>query len=411
MSYFFSFILIHKQLPKETQTEFTTTIGTSTTDDTSLGNMSLTENLTEDVSNFMAEAETYLPFKIAFDINYYWSPILAPIGLLGNTLSFLVMIKPNNRKVSTYIYMAAISIIDNIMMCLALIDWLATGPRIVEWNLMMCKTITWLIGVAQQNSRYQVLAMIIDKYIAIKWPHKAATYSTPRKTNFIITGLLIFALIYDIPHIFLPNVVDGKCLGLGHFLSSNIFIKIYTWSTFDLNGVIPLFMLIYMNFVIVQTVRKSRQIFKVNTATTGAGKVPATNKVMDTRQKTMKNAEHQLTIMLVLVTTLFIILLLPIYIRIINVTFVVVTSPSEYASSILFFQITYKLLTTNNGINFFLYCISGTKFRNDLKEVLCSTRQSSGSSLEKVRSKLSSNFIVLASQNTLNLLTLKKRDQ
>ena len=139
------------------------------------------------------------------------------------------------------------------MMCLSLIDWLATGPRIVEWNLMMCRTITWLIGVVQQNSRYQVLAMTIDKYVAIKWPHKAATYSTARKTKNIITGLLIFALIYNIPHIFLPNVVGGKCLRLGNFLSSSIFIKAYTWTTFVLNGLIPLSMLIYMNFVIVQT--------------------------------------------------------------------------------------------------------------------------------------------------------------
>ena len=161
-----------------------------------------------------------------------------------------------------------------------------------------------------------------------------------------------------------------------------------------MNGLIPLSMLIYMNSVIVKTVRNSRHMFKANTATTGTGKVPTTNKGMDTRQRAMKSAESQLTIMLLLVTTLFIILLLPIFIRLIYVTFVVITSPSEHASSILFFQITYKLLTTNNGINFFLYCISGRKFRNDLKEVLCGTRQSSGSSLGTVRSKSSSIFTV-----------------
>ena len=150
--------------------------------------------------------------------------------------------------------------------------------------------------------------------------------------------------------------------------------KTYTWSAFVLKGFIPLSMLIYMNSVIAQSVRNSRHMFKASTATTGTGKEPTTKKLMDIRQKIMKSAENQLTIMLVLVSTLFIILLLPIYIRTIYVTFVVVTSPSEHASSILFFQITYKLLTTNNGINFFLYCVSGRKFRNDLKEVLCGTR-------------------------------------
>ena len=73
---------------------------------------------TKDV--FMEEVETAMTFKIATYITKYWFPILVPVGLVGNTLSFLVMIKPNNRKLSTCIYMAAISINDNLMMFLAL---------------------------------------------------------------------------------------------------------------------------------------------------------------------------------------------------------------------------------------------------------------------------------------------------
>ena len=46
-------------------------------------------------------------------------------------------------------------------------------------------------------------------------------------------------------------------------------------------------------------------------------------------------------------------------------------TPFEFARSMLVFQITAKLYTTNSGINFLLYCISGKKFRNDLKEILC----------------------------------------
>ena len=69
---------------------------------------------TEDT--FMEEVKTYTEFKVANFINMYWYPILVPIGLVGNTLSLLVMMKPNNRKMSTCIYMAAISINDNLMM-------------------------------------------------------------------------------------------------------------------------------------------------------------------------------------------------------------------------------------------------------------------------------------------------------
>ena len=85
------------------------------------------------------------------------------------------------------------------------------------------------------------------------------------------------------------------------------------------------------------------------------------------RQKTMKNTEHQLTIMLLLVTMLFMILMIPTYIRYIYTNFASRDTPAKYASLMLFLHVSHKLYTTNNGINFFLYCISGQKFWNDLK--------------------------------------------
>ena len=86
------------------------------------------ERTTED--SFMQQVETHTTFKIATIIDIYWFPILVPIGLVGNTLSFFVMIKRNNRKMSTCIYMAAISVNDNLMMCLCL----PVRQQIKEWT-------------------------------------------------------------------------------------------------------------------------------------------------------------------------------------------------------------------------------------------------------------------------------------
>ena len=63
-----------------------------------LDNHTMKIDATQYLSNFIAEVETFLTYKIASYINQYWFPILVPIGLLGNTLSFLVMIKPNNKE-------------------------------------------------------------------------------------------------------------------------------------------------------------------------------------------------------------------------------------------------------------------------------------------------------------------------
>ena len=322
-----------------------------------------TEMTTKDT--FMEQVETYTTFRIASFIDTYWLPVLIPLGFVGNTLSFVVIIKPSNRKISTCIYMAVISINDNLMMCLLSYHALVVVAfKNNEYHTVECKIIDFLALSTLQNSTFQVVAMTIDKYTAIKWPHKATTYSTSGRVKMIALSLSACALCYNSPHLFLSRVTSGQCIA---YSVDKLITRVYSWFSFVLNAVIPFSMLIYMNYVIVRTVRNSRKMFTENDTTTGATR----NQGMQGRQKAMKIAENQLTIMLLLVTTLFLILLCPTYIRFIYMSFVKMDTPLKYADSMLFFQISFKLYATNGGINFLLYSVSGKKFRNDLKEILC----------------------------------------
>ena len=353
----------------------------------------MTANLTNDSTSFMEEVESYLTYKISSYINEYWFPILAPIGFVGNTLSFLVMIRPNNRKVSTCIYMVAISINDNLLMCMTLRNWLALAIKIFQVDVVHCKIISFLNAFAMQNSRYQILAMTIDKYVAIKWPHRAATYSTARRAKFITTGVFICTLIYNARHIFMTNLVKGTCRP---YVVGGIISIVLTWISLFVNGIIPLSMLIYMNYIIVQTIRNSVKMFR---STSKFEHISHKRMGMETRQNKMKSAENQLTVMLLLVTILYLFLQIPGYIRNIYVKFVTQDTPAKFASSVLFFMLTYTLSITSNGINFFLYCISGNRFRNDLKEMLCCKEKT----FEKKSGSQSNHvFSLSVSQNTLN---------
>ena len=176
---------------------------------TSLLNLVATglEETTKDT--FMEEVEAYTIFKIANFISIYWLPVLVSIGLVGNALSFLVMIKPNNKKMSTCIYMAAISVNDNIMMFICSHDYLVSVTQIHKWNSIECR-ISWFVALfALQNCTFQVLVMTLDKYIAIKWPHRAATHSTPKRAKLIVVTLYVCVCIYNFPHFFLQeSLVD-----------------------------------------------------------------------------------------------------------------------------------------------------------------------------------------------------------
>ena len=309
-------------------------------------------------SAFMEEVSTYTTFKIANFINTYWFPVLVPIGLIGNSLSFAVMMRPHNRKMSTCIYMAAISINDNLLMYVCSHEYLVSFIQIHKWNLIECKFIAFGALFAVQNCTYLILAMTMDKYIAIKWPHRVATYSTPRRAKIIVVCLYISVFIYNIAQLLLSNISRGQCAA---FAIKSLITSAYSWFSIVLNAIIPFTLLIHMNFVILKTVRKSRKYFGDNDGPTG----------LDKRQRIMKSVENQLTIMLLLVATLFLILLFPAYFRFVYTVFAERDTPRQYARVLLVSQITGKLYTTNSGINFFLYCISGKKFRNDLKEILC----------------------------------------
>ena len=193
---------------------------------------------------FMEEVNTYLIFKIAISISKYWFPILVPLGIVGNILSFLVMIKPNNRKMSTCIFMAAISVNDNLMMCLALHNWLLSVVKIHNWYDWECRFAAFLTMHAVQNSTYQVLAMTADKYVAIKWPHKAGTFSTPRRAKITAICIYIFVILYNIPYLFITKLVGLQCLG---YAAGGVITVVYSWLTFSINAVIPFSLVFFVN--------------------------------------------------------------------------------------------------------------------------------------------------------------------
>ena len=138
---------------------------------------------------------------------------------------------------STCIYMAAISVNDSALMAVAHL-WLMSITSKVQPTSVSCWLTPYLSAVVLQNSTFQILAMTIDKYIAIKWPHKAALYSTPRRAKFILFGIFIFVAIYNIPHIVFEVVLNGRCYA---YLIKHVAAKVHSWLSFVLNGVNSLF--------------------------------------------------------------------------------------------------------------------------------------------------------------------------
>ena len=213
--------------------------------------------------------------------------------------------------------------------------------------------------------------MTFERFYSIMWPHKAASVNTVRRAKIIIVCIVIAAILYGLPFYFLTTPNGTSCVFFGknmHYLAA----KIYLWIDQMVYMGIPFVTLMSLNSVIIHTLRvRSKSML------TGPKSLEQSN------EPAMKNSEKQIVMMLLLVSFSYLILMIPITTFAIY-TFLVdyTSSPKKNAIFILLSSLAQKGFSTNYGINFYLYVISGQKFRSDVRGLFrnwfCSRRRRSG---------------------------------
>ena len=367
------------------------------------------ENTYNNETTETIKPEDLLSYQIAFGLHGYILPVVVFIGLIGNSLSFLVMIKPRNRRIGCYNYMAALAISDNSNLILALDYWtLIFGKR--KSNGMECQIVAWLFQAVALSSMCFVMSMTVDRFLAIRYPLKAKTLCSVRRARITITCITIGVIIYTLPYFFTSGLLSDNrtCVAVA---TKDKLSVVYNWLNIFLGSVIPFISLLSMNVVIIRTIRKRGKYLKsygnADHDTTSVQEIHTDTKIelelitgncqseqtrahkdneqsarktiSKTRKRTVKqirvSRDKQLTMMLLLVTFTFLLLTLPQYVRyLVAILWNYTTSPQDYANYILLVHISNKLFFLNSGCNFFLYCLSGRKFRQDLMRLFTCKR-------------------------------------
>ena len=145
-----------------------------------------------------------------------------------------------------------------------------------------------------------------------------------------------------------------------------IYGHIFYWFSFAINFILPFILLLIMNSFIIHVIRKSSSFKNKHNST-----LNATGKLEDKNQNSkVKCSEGHVYAILLLVTFGFLILMTPSYVFFVyTMIYDYSVSPDSFAFFYLFYNISHKMYYTNQGINFYLYVISGGKFRADLKKL------------------------------------------
>ena len=143
---------------------------------------------------------------------------------------------------------------------------------------------------------------------------------------------------------------------------SSLHGQIYYWSSNVLSYFLPFVLLLIMNTVIINTLSKRSKSSKITKSSGSKGRSETEGHAQKAR-----NSETQIFVILLLVTFAFLILSSPTYIYIFLV-YAKLNKPTPHgiATFHLLFSVAQKTYYTNYGINFYLYVMSGQKFRTDL---------------------------------------------
>ena len=221
-----------------------------------------------------------------------------------------------------------------------------------------------LSSFSSLSSTFFLIILTFERFYSIIQPHKAALFNTVKRARIIILTIIIFSVIFNIPHLFATSEAVGQCAPIGEAIQY-IYGQIYSWLTSLLNFFLPFVLLLFMNTVIIYTLT-TRSYFSQSQ---GQFEVQV-------ESSKIKTTEKQITVTLLLVTFTFLFLMMPSCVILIYVmVYDFAKSPQAFAGYYLFGNLAGQAYFTNSGINFFLYVISGRKFRSDFINLLLFNRK------------------------------------
>ena len=221
-----------------------------------------------------------------------------------------------------------------------------TAGITINWTVNMCSTLF-------------LLSMTFDRFYSIIRPHKAASFNTVKRAKITIGTCVMFSITYNSPHIFISSEQGGQCIPYGRALR-RVIGQFYYWLNYATNFVLPFILLLVMNSFIINAIRQRSKFYVTRSLNQGQSYSEGQN-------QRPKKFDGQVFAILLLVTFSFLILITPTYLFFIYTNYVDYEKTAKsFAEFYLLFNIVQKMYYTNFGVNFYLYVMSGQKFRKDL---------------------------------------------
>ena len=315
-------------------------------------------------------------------------PILILLGTIGNILSIVVLTRKSIKVSTTALYLTFLAFSDLLVLYTGLLrQWII---HLFKYDVRhvseaACKIHIWLVYTSLDFSAWILIAVTLERVISAWCPHSAKAKCSRKYATALLITILIFLLGLN-SHLLYGMVNKGsvdeddtgtqKCSEIDKKYA-NFFNLTWPWIDLCVFCLIPFSVIVVGNCCILFRVIKSQRKTKARI-------VPSINTNQSRTSHRAGPKHSSMTAMLFTLNTVFLFTTSPVSIYNIGYPhWVKSETAQDYATLDLWWAIVNMLMYTNNSINFLLYCLSGTRFRQEVKRIFCpKSRQGSNIPLD-----------------------------
>ena len=301
-------------------------------------------------------------------VNKVASPPLLVVGTFGNVMTIAI----HKRSIMT-------SPLSSFFIVLAVADlgllysncftrWISfvLNFNVFIQNSVLCKITFFILYVSGCLSAWTLVAVTAQRAVCVLWPHRADVLCTVGKSQVIVVSMTLFISVIHTHLLYGYDVESSGSLIFCGPIKDYIPFFFEIWSLVDMLifSLLPWLCLAVCNSLLVWKLRVSLREAEVSL---GSGQAA---RISDRKKKATS-----ITVTLIAVSAAFLILTFPMsFIQILNFVFWASGSIDALNSSRAFYYtwgISLLLWYLNSCINFYLYCLTGSKFRKEAKQMLC----------------------------------------
>ena len=306
----------------------------------------------------------------SYDLQYFiWVfvlPFVLLVGIIGNIMSVIVLHSKAFRTTTTGVYLPLTAIADIVFLLTGSLEILDIADvfDVREYNVWTCRTYKVVFYTAGDVSVWLLVAFTFDRFIAVCFPLRKNRVCKWKRAAVASGIILVLALAKNFHEFWTrgPEYIDGKFNRVCGTQEQYAFFLDYVrpWIALLLVMVIPFILIFFFNCMIVYSLIKAQRM------RSKAAAIPACTAASGTGNKPAKSSAsfRQTTLMCLSISFAFLICVSPSIVLLIGKPYWKYRTNVAYENAK---AISNMLAFVNHCINFFLYCVSGRRFRQELK--------------------------------------------